>query len=848
MQVSAMFKVNSKKCLTLLSKRSLKQNKTRNIVAVIAIVLTTVLFTSVFSIGMSIMDSLERSTMRQVGTEAHGGFKFLTQEQYDIVKADPKIKDISYNILIGFGENPEFKKTYVEIRWTEEKAAAWSFNLPTTGTLPKEKMDIATTTNVLDALGLPHELGVQVPLEFTANGVKYQDTFTLCGFWDMDVVMGANEAFLSREYADLVAPVWHESRTAIEAEDNSWMAGSINPALWFNTSWDIEGQMEDLKNRCGFGPEVNEGVNWAYAGAEMDLPSLILMGGLLAIIMFSGYLIIYNIFYISVSKDIKFYGLLKTIGTTNRQLKKIVRRQALLLSAIGIPLGLIFSYALSFALVPLVISISNLAESYVISANWLIFAGGALFTLATVWVSCIKPCAFVSKISPMEAVRYNEAERKHRKTVKRSKKSTPFSMAAENMKRTPKKAIAVILSLSLSLVCLNGTVTLVKGFDMDKYIQNSVVSDFHIADASLLNNLSAAVILNGVTPEDMAEIATVPGLTEMGSVYMREHWHKLSAEAYQNAQQICDEYQDELPMPYVEEYLRLLNEEQKISAHLYGIDDFIMDKMEIVDGEMDWEKFKSGDYLVATAFTNLGNGRYYDIGDKVTIDYGDGKVKEYEVMAIGNIPYALSPQHGHFLDIYFTMYAEEFIRQTGEHSAMKTAFDVTAEEYDNAEKWVQNYCENVNSDLNYKSRSLYVEEFKSTQNVFLAVGGLLSFILALIGILNFINSMLTSVESRKRELAVLQAIGMSGRQLKMMLIGEGILYIAGAVLLVLVLGTPLDYLLVQALAAQMWFFTYHFTIWPLIFCLPLLIIVAVTVPWICYKNICQKTVVDRLRE
>ena len=497
---------------------------------------------------------------------------------------------------------------------------------------------------------------------------------------------------------------------------------------------------------------------------------------------------------------------------------------------------------------PLVISISNLAESYVISANWLIFAGGALFTLATVWVSCIKPCAFVSKISPMEAVRYNEAERKHRKTVKRSKKSTPFSMAAENMKRTPKKAIAVILSLSLSLVCLNGTVTLVKGFDMDKYIQNSVVSDFYIADASIMNNLSAGRIFNGVTLQDMAEVESLPGLTEMGSVYMQEHRHKLSDEAYQNAQQICAEYEEELPMPYVEEYLRLLNEEQKISAHLYGIDDFIMDKMEIVDGEMDWEKFKTGDYLVVTAFTNLGNGRYYDIGDKVTIDYGDGNAKEYEVMAIGNIPYALSPQHGHFLDIYFTMYSDEFIKQTGEHSAMKTAFDVTEEEYDNAEKWVQNYCENVNSNLDYKSRSLYVDEFKNTQNVFLAVGGLLSFILALIGILNFINSMLTSVESRKRELAVLQAIGMSGRQLKMMLIGEGILYIAGAVLLVLVLGTPLDYLLVQALAAQMWFFTYHFTIWPLIFCLPLLMIVAVTVPWLCYKNICQKTVVDRLRE
>lgn len=70
-------------------------------------------------------------------------------------------------------------------------------------------------------------------------------------------------------------------------------------------------------------------------------------------IVLSGYLLIYNVLYIAVTKDINFYGLLKTIGTSPRQIKKIVKGQAFRLSIIGIPLGLILGAIVSFGIVPL---------------------------------------------------------------------------------------------------------------------------------------------------------------------------------------------------------------------------------------------------------------------------------------------------------------------------------------------------------------------------------------------------------------------------------------------------------------------------------------------------------------
>lgn len=840
-----MLNVNSRKCIRCLSWRTIKKDKTRNIIAVLAIVLTAVMFTTLLTIGASIVDSFQLSTMRQVGTKAHGGFKFLTQEQYDIVKADPKIKDISYNVIIGFGENPEFSKKSVEIRYTEEKAAEWGFSMPTTGTLPKDRRDIATSTEVLDMLGLPHQLGVQIPLEFTAaGGIKYNETFTLCGFWEQDAVSPVCEAFLSKTYCDEVAPIWHE--TASAEEGNWWMSGSINPSLWFSSSWDIEGQMEALKERCGFGDEVNEGVNWAYASSDIDFTTIALLVGILALIIFSGYMIIYNIFYISVSKDIRFYGLLKTIGTTNRQLKKLVRRQALLLGIIGTPIGLILGYIVSVFTAPVVMSITSLADEQVLSVNPLIFIGGALLTMITVWVSCIKPCRLVRKISPVEAVRYTE-NTSPRKKSKKTKKVSPFSMAFDNIKRTPKKTISVIVSLSLSMILLNGTFTLVNSFDMEKYIEDRAVSDFYITDASVINLNSTVKIFNGVSKELQDEIKSLNGITDFGSVYMQEAQHKFNETGVKNAKKVYDEYKELLPMPYAEEQARRLNEENLIDAHLYGIDDFITSRLDIVDGEFNLEKFKTGNYVIASSFIDTGEGRYYDIGDKVPIDFGNGNIKEYEVMAIGDIPYALSPQHTHYFDIYLTLPANEFILQTGETGAMKTAFNAEPSAIPAIEQWIKNYCENVDPNMAYQSRATFTGEFESMQNMYLTVGSILSFILALIGILNFINSVITSVQTRRQELAVLQSIGMTGKQLKTMLIGEGLWYTVITVIVTLTIGSLITYGIVTGIAYQMWFFTYHFMITPVLICIPALILMSIIIPAICYRNMNRRSVVDRLR-
>lgn len=838
-----MLKVKNQKAIRRLASRNFRASGMRNIVASLAIMLTAILFTALFTIGGSMILSMQQSTMRQVGTSAHGGYKFLTREQYDILKNDPELKDISYNIIVGSGENPELRKTYTEIRYTEPKAAEWSFCMPTTGTLPKEKYDLATTTQVLDALSVPHKLGQIVHLDFSVKGVVYHQDFMLCGFWEGDEVMAANEIFVSRAYCNEVAPVITTPLYEEKSLDpvNPY-AGSVNPSFWFSNSWDLEAKVDALSERCGFDPKlVNSGVNWAYVSSSVDAGTVALICGLLILVAISGYLIIYNVFYISVSRDVRFYGLLKTVGTTKRQIKKIVRYQALLLCCIGIPFGLVLGWLCGKVLLPFAGKITNY-DSFAVSFDPGIFVIAALFTLLTVFISCIWPARLAAKISPVEAVHWTGVAVQRKKKEKKGKTVSSRTLAGANIGRDRKKAVLVVVSLSLSLILLNATVTIVNGFDMDKYLKEQAVTDFTVGDAALISKHNIED-MEAVSADIVADFASQSWLEGYGCVYMQESRHKISAELAGKAEAYITEQSD---TPWGEEALDSLKK-HRMESHIYGVDPYLWPELEIFDPISDWDAFGSGDYVIVSSFWDNGSDRYYEPGDKVTIDFGNGKQKVYTVFAIGDLPYPLGPEHSHGLDIYFTLPGAEFQEQLAPTGAMKLAFDVKNKSMNEAETWVSTYC-NASADLDYVSLNTYKEQFDNVRKTYAVVGGSLSLILALIGLLNFINAMVTSVYSRRHELAMLRSIGMTEKQQRRMLLWEGLMYALLTFISTLTVGSLICYGFVLLMAGQVWFFTYHFTLLPVLCCLPFLLLIAVEVPRICGRKMAKQSIVESLRQ
>ena len=218
----------------------------------------------------------------------------------------------------------------------------------------------------------------------------------------------------------------------------------------------------------------------------------------------------------------------------------------------------------------------------------------------------------------------------------------------------------------------------------------------------------------------------------------------------------------------------------------------------------------------------------------------------YQVAALVTVPSALS--YRYYGSDEFILNAQTFVEDTGTSAVMYYAFDTSDQANASMEDFLQEYTENVNPELDYESKTTYAGEFESMRSMFLLLGGALSFIVGLVGVLNFFNAILTGILARKRELAVLQSIGMTGKQLKTMLICEGVLYALGALALALVLAVALGPAAFSSLERLFWFFTYRFTLTPILALLPVFLLLGVLVPLGVYRSVARHTVVERLRE
>ena len=865
-----MNKIRNQGVINRIADRTRKAGKSRNIIAVLAIALTTVLFTTLFTVGGSIVGKQQESTMRQVGGSAHAGFKYLTQKEYDIVKKDKKLKEVSYRIVVAEAVNKELLKLRTEVSFYEDLDAKFSFCYPEIGHMPEKEDEIVTSDLVLERLGIPQKIGEKVTLELKINeGEPVRKTFTLCGYFKGDTISQAQVVAVSEEYAHKAAPTPETSAMEINVDASDY-AGRIMADFNFRSSFNLEKQAAELVKRCGFPENIDTGLNWAYMGGEIDLTTMALIAVIVFVIIASGYLIIYNIFYINVYRDIQYYGLLKTIGTTGKQLRKVVYRQAYMLSLYGIPVGLILGTVIGKLVLPIVMGELVFAGTIdtEVELNVWIFAGAAVFSFVTVLLSCIRPCRIASKVSPIEAVRFTEgADEAQEKTklrgktknrIKKTKRVSPRAMAYQNIRRNRKKIVIVVASLSLSLVLLNSVYSLIQGFDIDKFVANMTVSDFSVADATL-DNLSVdydSIVLDGVTEEFLEALKGQKGVEEVGNIYMKLTNPAFTEEAYALIEEriirnpeVREEYEAMMGaaegMPDIEEYCKGAG----IDGKVYGIGKMIMEILENPEGDLDWEKFSTGKYVIATRYgmSQASGIKYFEPGEKVTVSNDAGETREYEVLAVADMPHACGFQHFGMFNCDYILPEEEYLDLMGGQQPMRTIFNVDKEYEENVEKWMDDYCENVNEELTYTSKASIVEQFDSQKDMYALVGGLLAFILATIGILNFVNTMVTSVLSRKQEFAMMEAVGMTGGQLKAMLCFEGGYYALYTAVCAVTLSVVLSVTAVRSLGENFFFFTWKLTVTPMLLCIPAVAAVVLLVPVICYRSMNKVSVVERMR-
>ena len=882
-------KVSNGKTIRRLGWRSMKAAKTRNLIAILAIALTTVLFTSLFTIAMSINDGFQQSNFRQVGGFSHGGFKYLTEEQFNELKDDPRIDQWGLRRFLGMPTEVPFNKSHVEVSYADANYAHWAFCDPIEGRLPEEGTDeAATDTAVLELLGIEPEIGAKFTLTFDVDGRTTTQTFTLSGWWERDEAIVASHVLIPESRVDAVL-----DEVGVTPPGSNGMIGTWNLDVMLKSgSRHIEQDLNQILADHGYQSEtagddyIDTGVNWGYTGAQLsdNLDPIVVaaIAAMLLLIIFTGYLIIYNVFQISVTNDIRFYGLLKTIGTTPRQLGWIIRQQALTLSLAGIPLGLIAGWFIGGQITPAIVSqLEGIVP--VTSVSPVIFIGAALFSLVTVLLSCRKPGRAAAKVSPIEAVRYTEGGAIRRKTKKGRGGVSLLSMAWANLGRSRSKTAVTVTSLSLAVVLLTVTVNFANGFDMDKYVSNFTASDFIVADAGKFQNSVLDFTADMAVPQSVIDdINAQGGITGSGVIYgqtfgaleyVTEDWFRQNKERFYTPEQM-------------DNLIRLTerNEEGLLAdrIQLSGMSDFALDHLTVLDGDLS-KLYEDGGRYVAAVYADDDYGsaepdsHWARLGDTVTVRYVEETayvdpdtgiayaspedvpaganwvaqpVKyrdvEYEVAALVTVPSAFS--YRYYGADEFILNDQTFLRDSGTSDVMYYAFDTADEANDAMEEFLRDYTENVNPQFDYESKALYAAEFEGMRSMFQLCGGALSFIVGLVGVLNFFNAILTGIIARKREFAVLQSIGMTGRQLKAMLVYEGLFYALGAAVISLILTLALGPVAFTAVGSLFWFFTYRLTLTPFLIVVPVFALLGVLVPLAVYRSVSKSTIVERLRE
>lgn len=829
-----MFTKETRSIIKKLTGRITAVQRSRNKYIVIAIALTTMLIASVLSIGMSYQKSNEMQQIRLMGTTAHVAVTHPNPEQIKKLHTLSYVKTVGLQHNVGLVKNtPKMGDTTLSLHWydkTEWQKFRVPANVDIVGSYPQKYNEVMVPLWVLHKMGIDHpQIGMEIPLGYYLGKDKrfpHNETFILSGY--------ATEYLYIR--SGNVGAVYVSDEFAKKSGNSVETNGAASVA--YKDSKHIEKYNEQLAKDLSLleGQKVKTVPMYDSSGTESRATALALVA-VIVFIMFTGFLLIYNVFNISVSKDTRFYGLLKTIGTSPSQLKKIVMGQALRHAAIGIPMGLAVGAILSFAAVPMALSLFDLETGAEISFNPIIFLGAAFFALLTTITGAFKSANIAASISPVEALRFtgHQSRGKHKRSMGGGR---PSRMAWRNIFRERKSAMVVLLSLTLGITTFMMITTLISSMNTDNYIASYVKNDFILKNNTLnsIGNASGTSEKQKFDSALLKRLKEIKGITNLRTTMMEKMSIKYDPGQFsKHVDWFCKKFGiKEKP---TEQQLQ-----DNFWGYIIGIDSrYIEELNKVSEKPIDVGAFKRGDIaLIGTDNPDL----YSNVGVMDVSVSSEGKSSK---MALGGfVPWGFEYAGGGMApNIYVS--EEKLEKLAADPKIYKVNMDIE----DGREKEALEEIKALTDDDHEISRTSRLEQqetMSDTKLMMYILGGGIALVLASIGILNFINVMATGVMARKIEFAILESVGMTKRQLRRMLMLEGLGYAGITTLCVGTLGSMATYRIFKLFQQQADYAIFTAPIIPLLVVMAAVFIICAITPGIVYKSFGSDSVVARLRE
>ena len=807
---------------------NMKYHKSKNILTGIAIFLTTLLLFVVPTVGYDMIIE-EREGIKELYPTWHALFRNIDEETVQKLSAHHSVECYGLRSDVGYmtDEDADIALIYMD----EEGLELYQMEL-VEGELPETENEIVVSEGILKELSQTGEVGdtITVPYQVERNGgLDYTEEreFVISGFLadtDYSLEEKAFTAFVSEDFLKNVVPeeqIVYRFLFRVQTEK-------------FATTEEIEASIYQLASQFDVSEQsmkINGDSLWANYIDPAYVPGII---AIMLIIVIAGVITIYSIYYVSMGERVQEFGKIKAIGATKGQLRKIVLLEGFAVAGIAVPLGLL---AGSFLVKYVFLGIFEFyqAENDMISVIKQLIVDGKLKLLhywiyllavlvagVTVYLSLLRPMQVASKVSEIEAMRYQDGQtgRKGKKKRKGYTDITVGRMAKVYLAGNKKKSAITICSMAATGLFFMVIATVLSCAAPEETSRNSIRAQYEISPEVKFGDKEHPEL-------EWSEVQKDNPLTEkLKSEILR-------IEGVQSIETFCETY--------------VLSEAFHDEREwVIGIPESGKKELEegIIEGNITYEELSSGDKVVVDKNLFFWYP-YLKLGDviEVTVEDGDGThTRQLEIAAIGDYPNS-------FNNFSFLMMSWEGISKLSNHN-LNFRFCIYADKPYDAE--IEARLNAIVSESGRMDLDVWKDVYEEHKSNTAMTSGICYVFLAVLGaicIMNMINTMIHSVHVRKKELGMLQAVGMSGAQLQKMLQIEGLFYTVGTLIVAVGGGSIAGYpvFLWAKSNGILSIRDYHYPVVPALVVVVVLMAVQMILTLALSKSLKKQSLIERIR-
>ena len=720
-----------------LAKKSLKSEKRRNLMIVIAISLAAFLMSMCGTLFFAFQESQNNMATFQAS------YDNLTEDKIEKLRHQPEIEMVASLYNLGEIKMPEGYSLY--LAYMDDAACYIARNQFTLkdGTMPSKENEIAVDREMVNKYFSNTAIGDKI--SFQING-KSQD-FVISGITESSTESQGNySCYISKSFVENSSnynPAKYQSYVCFADADST--------------------SKEILKERiASIGKEIGADYSLSFLffreNMGLSFENILTFVSLSVLVLFAGITVIQSIFRISINEKIRNFGQLRTLGTTALQIKKMINYESRYLSWLGIPPGIVLG-----AIVGTVLGSNEFSSGFSPINIPFVMIGVSIICTLMVKLSVRKPLKIAATTSPIEAVRYIAYRNAPMQSRKHNKKISPYSLALLNLGRDKKKTASTLLSLIfgglLLFISASAAVSNTpEQFVREKFFVNGGSFRIYLSEESVGKN----EINNPLNESLREELLNTKGIQKIiplrDSVGMCHY--SINGNATEGMCDIISVQSTEGNFSFVEQHL--------------------------IDGQMPKNQFE---VLLTDGYMELGVTKGTPI--KIT---NSGEEIECIVSGFFDKSFVGTENGTDAIDPANLIITQELAQQlfTNTENFAYSWEIITDKTYnDEIESAIQQKITSKEKGLSICSYNDVVEYMESSMNLLFGSLQMLSLLILLFGIINLINMTLSNHQARKQEISTLRSVGLSLKQLYRSLITEGLLYVLVSFGIVLLVGIPI---------------------------------------------------------